>query len=162
MLNNDSDPHMTDPRVSALHYEQLRPLHPGRLSELLMYRFESGEFGQLIRSAGFCQLATRPEMTLQWDHVRRTISFHLASAWDVGSTTNRTGASTHTDTASDPGGLELLAIGEDLAFIGLDLDHDRLVPALDEVALSDDELAAGPGAWRHYPDPFPSHETAAD
>lgn len=57
---------------------------------------------------------------------------------------------------------ELLAIGQDLALIGIHLDPDRLVAALDDAALSDAELAAGPGAWAAFPDPFPTWQTAGD
>lgn len=145
LLNGNSDPHMTDPRVSALRYEQLRPLHPLRLKSLLDGRIEARGFGHVVRSSGFCRLATRPQHTLQWDHVGRTIAFHLAAIDD--------GVNS---------GSELLAVGQDLAFIGLDLDHEALRQALDEAALTDEELAAGPTAWAQFVDPFPTLSPARD
>ncbi|MGO1507655.1 MAG: GTP-binding protein [Microbacterium sp.] len=143
VLNGDADPHMTDPRVGAFRYEQLRPFHPQRLSDVLMHRFDTGEFGQVVRSAGFCRLASRPRTVLQWDHVGRTIAFHIASE-------------SHEQDA------ELLAVGQDLAFIGLDLDRAALAAALDQAALTDEELTAGPAAWARYADPFPASVTADD
>lgn len=141
VLNGDFDPHMTAPRVTSLHYEQLRPLHPERLASALT-RIEEGRFGTVIRSAGFCRLATRPGVTASWDHVGRMISF--------------------APLANDGDGDELLALGQDLAVVGLDLDVAALSSALDAAALSDDELAAGPVSWLGFSDPFPAWELQDD
>ncbi|WP_308122740.1 GTP-binding protein [Microbacterium marinilacus] len=144
-LNDDFDPHMTDPRVSAFRYEQVRPLHPGRFKQLLDDRIEPGEFGDVLRSAGFCRLATRASIVAQWEHVGRVISLNPLAI---------------DDRLEDEE--ELLALGQDLAFVGLDLDHDGLVTALDEAALTDAEIAAGPTAWGMLPGPFPAWAKAAD
>lgn len=145
LLNGNFDSHMTDHRVSAFRYEQVRPLHPGRFKRLLDDRIEPGEFGVLVRSAGFCRLATRPQVVAQWEHVGRVISLSPLAT---------------DDRLEDDE--ELLALGQDLAFIGIRLDRDGLVAALDEAALTDQELAAGPAAWTAFPDPFPVWATAPD
>lgn len=144
VLNGDFAPHMTDPRVSAFRYEQVRPLHPGRLMTLLD-RIEDGEFGVLVRSAGFCRLATRPHVTAQWEHAGQMFSLNPLAG---------------DDRLTDDE--ELLAVGQDLALIGLRLDPDRLTAALDDAALTDAELAAGPTAWAGFSDPFPAWQTADD
>ncbi|MBK0419600.1 GTP-binding protein [Leucobacter sp. CSA1] len=148
ILNEDFSPHMTDPRVGAFRYENLRPMHPERLSRLLDDRVARGAFGTVVRSAGFCRLATRPGITGQWEHVGQMFSLHPlandADAW-----------------AGDEDD-EVLAVGQDIAFIGLDLDRPALVTALDEATLTDEEFAAGPSAWASYPDPFPVSQTAID
>ena len=144
ILNADFAPHMTDRRVGALRYEHVRPLHPGRLSALLD-RIEAGEFGLVIRSAGFCRLATRPQMIAHWEHVGRTISlFPLADDGRLGDDE------------------ELLAIGQDLAVIGIDLHHRALSAAMDAAALDDAEFAAGPVAWSAFADPFPAWQAVPD
>ncbi|MGK9219749.1 MULTISPECIES: GTP-binding protein [unclassified Microbacterium] len=143
VLNDGHAPHMTDARVSALRYEALRPFHPGRLAALLDGPVDAGVFGTVLRSAGFCRLATRPHVTAHWEHVGRMLSFQpLATDDDLG--------------VDD----ELLAAGQDLAFIGLDLDRAGIVAALDAACLTDDEFAAGPEAWADLPDPFPAWEGA--
>lgn len=143
VLNDDHAPHMTDPRVSALRYEALRPFHPARLAALLDGRIESGDFGTVLRSAGFCRLATRPGTVAHWEHVGRMLSFQpLATDADLG--------------ADD----ELLAGGQDLAFLGLDLDGHALCAALDAACLTDDEVAAGRAAWALLDDPYPAWEEA--
>jgi len=74
LLNDEHRPHMRDIRVSAFRYEQLRPFHPGRLHQLLQDQFPGGDFGAVLRSAGFCRLATRPGIVGSWDHVGQMIS----------------------------------------------------------------------------------------
>ncbi|RLP77288.1 hypothetical protein D9V32_02210 [Mycetocola tolaasinivorans] len=151
ILNDDADPHMTDPRVSTLHYQQLRPLHPGRLRQLLDDRVEPGEFGLVARSAGFCRFATRPGETMRWEHVGCTIAFQILQAND-----HLVGVDDH------PAAADVISVGQDLAFIGLDLDLDALTRALDEAALTDAELEAGPATWALFPDPFPTYSPAED
>lgn len=145
VLNERFDPHMTDPRVTAFRYESVRPLHPGRLQVLLDERIEPGEFGRVVRSSGFCRFATRPYRLARWDHVGRMISFSPMPEHDV----------------SEPDE-EILAVGQDLAIIGVDLDASRLVDALDSVALTDEELIAGPQVWSSFLDPFPAWPAVAD
>ncbi|WP_295011656.1 GTP-binding protein [uncultured Microbacterium sp.] len=145
LLNESFDPPLTDPRVSALRYEQVRPLHPGRLAHLLDARIEPGEFGTVVRSAGFCRLASRGGIVAQWEHVGSVISL------------NPVAVDARLDDAD-----EMLSLGQDLAFVGIDLDRDGLVAALDEAALTDAELAEGPEAWARFADPFPTWATASD
>lgn len=145
LLNGGFDPHMTDRRVSTLVYEQIRPLHPGRLQRLLDERIEPGEFGRVVRSAGFFRLATRPGVVGRWEHVGRVISLDPAAV-----------------DAAPSGEDDLLALGQELAFIGIDLDRAGLASALDDAALSDDEIASGPALWAGFADPFPAWATAAD
>lgn len=45
---------------------------------------------------------------------------------------------------------------QELVFIGQNVDEARLRAELDACLLSDAELAAGPEAWRRYPDAFPA------
>ncbi|WCM55102.1 hypothetical protein [Microbacterium sp. EF45047] len=52
--------------------------------------------------------------------------------------------------------------GQDIGFIGLDLDAPALLAALDGAALDDAELAAGPREWCTYPDPFPAWHVVPD
>lgn len=144
LINDRFDPHMTDPRVTAFRYESVRPLHPGRLQVLLDERIEPGEFGRVVRSSGFCRFATRPYRLARWDHVGRMISFAPMPDDDVAGPDE-----------------EVVALGQDLGIIGVDLDRARLVEALDGVALTDEELIAGPQVWSSFLDPFPAWPTVA-
>jgi G3E family GTPase len=138
LLNDEFAPQHRHSRVSALRYEQMRPFHPRRLARALQSHEALGR-GRLLRSVGFCRLCSRPHITAQWGQVGG--SFSLTPA-----------ALDSRLTAAD----EPLALGQDLALIGLDLDLRQLAEALDAAALTDAELLAGPEAWRTYPDPFPA------
>lgn len=139
LLNDDHEPHMTDSRVTSLRYQSVRPFHPKRLERLLDDRIEAHAFGTVLRSAGFCRLATRPTVTAHWEHVGSMLSLPAVSD--------------DADLGDDD---EMLAPGQDIAIIGLDLDPAGLLRAFDEAVLTDAEFAAGPDAWARYEDPFPS------
>lgn len=135
VLNAEFDPHVTGGGVTAFRYEQLRPFHPERLRLLLESGFEHLH-GQLIRSAGLCRIATRPGVTAKWDQIGSRIAFQPLAP----------------DGAED----DPLSIGQEIAFIGIELRPESLTAALDSCVLTDDELAEGPSAWQRYPDPLPS------
>ncbi len=132
VLNRTHDPYMTDRRVSAVRYEQLRPFHPGRLVRALD-EVDSGRFGLVLRSAGFCRLATRAHILARWEQV--------GSAMWIDPLTTR---------------MDAAATGQDLALFGLDLRAAGLVSALDAAVITDDELALGPEGWRRFADPLPA------
>ncbi|MGA7149485.1 MAG: GTP-binding protein [Microbacterium sp.] len=131
-LNDEHDPHMTDRRVTTLRYEQPRPFHPGRLS-IALNELESGRLGTILRSAGFCRLATRAGVLARWDHVGSAIWIDPLTA-DV----------------------EAATTAQDLSFMGLDLDVHGIREVLDTAAVTDDELTAGPAVWRRFADPLPA------
>ncbi|WP_102192958.1 GTP-binding protein [Microbacterium aurantiacum] len=131
-LNDEHDPYMTDPRVTTLRYEQQRPFHPARLSAALN-DIDAGAYGTVLRSAGFCRLATRPGILARWDHVGSAIWIDPLS--------------------SD---IETATTAQDISLTGLNLDPGGLRRALDVAALTDDELTAGPAAWRRFADPLPA------
>ncbi|MFC7431051.1 MULTISPECIES: GTP-binding protein [unclassified Agrococcus] len=135
VLNGDHDPHMTDRRVSAMRFEHVRPLHPARLVQALD-ALGSGRHGAVVRSAGFVALATRPGRVGWWDQAAGSFALHALDA-----------------DPDDP-----VAVGQDLAIIGVDLDRSGIAAALAAAALDDDELAAGPAAWARYADPLPAWE----
>lgn len=141
LLNDEHRPHMSDIRVSAFRYEQLRPFHPGRLHRFLETRFGTGEFGAVVRSAGFCRLATRPGIVGSWDQVGQMISLEPLAR------------------DAHPSG-QLLALGQDIAIIGIDLDAASLTAALDATAISDAEFLTAGADWSRFADPFPRWTTA--
>lgn len=143
LLNGDFAPQFEDPRITAVRYEQLRPLHPGRIQEVICRYTHSCDRGMLLRSAGFVHMATRAHITAHWNQVGGSLSLFPA-AFD------------HQLSAED----EPLAFGQDLALIGIDLDTDRLTEDLDWAALTNLELAQGPTLWATFPDPFPEWRTA--
>lgn len=135
-LNDEHDPYMRDNRVMTLRYEQLRPFHPARLSDALD-RLDEGAAGRLVRSAGFCRLASRPGILARWEHVGSAMWIEPLGADDG-----------------------RMGLGQEIAFTGLDLSAPKLAHVLDQAAVTDDELAAGPSAWATFDDPLPAWPAA--
>lgn len=135
-LNNEHDPYMRDNRVSTLRYEQVRPFHPARLQTALD-RLDDGAAGRLVRSAGFCRVASRPGILARWEHAGSAMWIE-----PIGTDDGRMG------------------LGQEIAFTGLDLSAPKLRHVLDLAALTDDELAAGPEAWARFEDPLPAWPAA--
>lgn len=130
-LDQEHDPYMTDRRVTTFRYEQLRPFHPQRLTPALD-EIASRRWGTVIRSVGFCRLATRPTLLGRWEQAGSAMWIEPIPPDD-----------------------SLSAIGQEIALTGWDLDVRSLVALLDDAALTDEEFAAGPAAWRNYTDPLP-------
>lgn len=143
LLQGHHHPRHTDRRVGSLHYQQLRPFHPARLRTLLDERLDPREFGTVIRSAGFCRIATRASTLARWDHVGQVCSIDPVTPAEAPETAVR-----------------MASTGQDLAFFGLDLRVEALRSALDDAALTDAELTAGPSTWTRFADPFPAWKSA--
>lgn len=137
-LNDEHDPYMTDPRVSTLRYERLRPFHPSRLT-VALDEIDSGRFGLLLRSAGFCRIATRPGILARWSQVGSAMWIDPQDA-----------------------GTEAAFTAQDIALTGLDLMAGAVMAKLDEALLTDAELEAGAAAWVAFPDPLPDWPTLAE
>lgn len=143
VLNSEFQPPARPGGVRACRFEQARPFHPQRLQAVLGAALGERCWGRIVRSAGFAKLASRPYVTAHWDQAGTLLTLSPLSV--------------------DPlpgGGAELLALGQDLAFIGFDLDEAGLCNALDRAVLTDAELLAGPMAWLEYRDEFPAWDSA--
>jgi G3E family GTPase len=140
VLNGDHAPSFADPRVSTLRYTSPVPFHPRRVLELLQGGWSHGDFGAIIRSAGFCRFATRPGVTGFWDQAGGSIGIEPAAR----------------DTLDGP-----LSAGQDLAITGFALDAAALTAALDACTLRPDELLAGPELWAKLVDPLPEWQPRA-
>ncbi len=114
--------------ISSLTYTAARPFHPQRLAEALE------QLRGLLRSKGFCWIASRSELAAIWSQAGPNLVFEPAAWWSS---------------------LEVPA-GQEIVFIGIKLNRDHIRALLDRALLTDAELAAGPQAWDNYPDPFPA------
>ncbi|MFI9401894.1 GTP-binding protein [Nocardia sp. NPDC052316] len=114
--------------IRSLTYTADRPFHPLRLSEAL------GELRGLLRSKGFCWIASRATLAAIWSQAGPNLVFEPAAWWSA---------------------LEVPA-GQEIVFIGIKLDRDKVRALLDNALLTDAEFAAGPAEWAGYPDPFPA------
>ncbi|MGK8520953.1 GTP-binding protein [Nocardia asteroides] len=116
--------------IRSLTYTADRPFHPLRLSEAL------DQLRGLLRSKGFCWIASRSTLAAVWSQAGPNLVFEPAAWWSS---------------------LEVPP-GQEIVFIGIELDCDKVRALLDAALLTDAEFAEGPGAWAGYPDPFPAWE----
>jgi G3E family GTPase len=113
--------------IRSLTYRADRPFHPLRLEHALK------DMRGVMRSKGFCWIASRPDIAALWSQAGPNLAIDPAQYWR---------------TADMPPGQEIV-------FIGVKLDIARLRHEFDAALLTDAEMAAGEANWGTYPDPFP-------
>jgi G3E family GTPase len=105
-----------------------RPFHPLRLSNAL------DELRGLLRSKGFCWIATRPSIAAIWSQAGPNLVIEPAQYWST--------------TELEP--------SQAIVLIGVRLDKAKLTRLLEAALSTDAELAEGERAWQAYPDPLPA------
>jgi len=137
--------------ISSFSYRRHRPFHPQRFWDLIR-----SEWAGVVRSKGFFWLASRMEFVGEWSQAGGICRHQAAGLWWA--------AVEDADWPSDEAyRLEILKRWQppygdrrqELVFIGMNMDEADIVRRLDACLLDDDELAAGPLAWRKLRDPFP-------
>lgn len=125
-LNGDHVPETEEYGISSTLFRADRPFHPGRLWHLITERFDSGEFGTVLRSKGFFTLAGRPGVTGLWSQAGSVARFEPAGISEAGTPGQR---------------------AQELVFIGTELEPAALHSALEDCLLD--------GEWSGGEDPFP-------
>ncbi|QDV62051.1 zinc metallochaperone GTPase ZigA [Crateriforma conspicua] len=150
--------------ISHFVYRHDRPFHPQRLSTAMNEGFGSGQpLDGVLRSKGLMWIASRNDWAYDWSHAGCSIRMDPAGYWWAAAPADEW-----------PEEEEIIAeikakiVGaygdrhQELVFIGHAMDQNRIIEALDECLLDDDEFAQGPEAWAEYDDPFPQIELQTD
>ncbi len=147
--------------LSSFVYRARVPFHPERLWALI----GDGDTWQgVLRSKGFFWLATRMAVSGLWSHAGGSASCEGAGPWYAELPESEwpedadDRAQIREDFAEPWGDRR-----QELAFLGAELDHERLRALLDSALLTPQEMAQGPEAWARWDDPFPDwsgHEPA--
>ncbi len=114
--------------ISSMTFRADRPFHPNRLARAL------GQMTRILRSKGFCWIASRPNIAAIWSQACPNLVIEPAQYW----------SSTE------------IAPGQEIVFIGVKLDRDRVQELLTGALLTDMELSAGEEAWVSFDDPLPA------
>jgi G3E family GTPase len=128
-LAGEHTPETEEYGITSFVLRERRALHPQRLDRFLDHGFPG-----LIRAKGYLWLATRPEWAVAYSRAGKIASVEPVGRW----------AEPYDDRINE------------VVFIGLDMDQASIEEAFSYCVLTDGEAAAGPGAWRDYPDPFPA------
>ncbi|OBC04511.1 cobalamin biosynthesis protein CobW [Mycobacterium sp. 852013-50091_SCH5140682] len=113
--------------IGSMTFRADRPFHPHRLAAAL------DQITGLLRSKGFCWIASRPSIAAIWSQAGPNLVIEPAQFWSRTEVTP----------------------GQEIVFIGVRIDRDGLEALLRDALLTDDELASGEQAWLRYPDPLP-------
>ena len=142
--------------ISSFNYTARRPFNPEKFYHFL---HNTEQFGKLIRSKGYFWLATRPLFCAQWSQAGGIAHYGFAGMFYK--------AIPKKDWPTDP---ELLAdinskwvepfgdMRQELVFIGLSLNKQAMIEALDDCLLPEEAVLKGKDFWKTYNDPFPIWE----
>ncbi|QNJ92888.1 GTP-binding protein [Mycolicibacterium fluoranthenivorans] len=114
--------------IASMTFRADRPFHPQRLASALE------QMRGLLRSKGFCWIASRPSIAAIWSQAGPNLVIEPAQYW----------SSTE------------IAPGQEIVFIGVRIDRDRIDALLREALLTDAELRVGEQHWTGFPDPLPA------
>lgn len=139
--------------ITSFVYRSRRPFHPARLHRFM---FDKPLLAGLLRSKGFCWLATRPKWVAYWSQAGRVTELSPRGGWWVDLPRDRwpADAAERADILADFEG-EFGDCRQELVFIGRRLDEAAVRAALDACLVTDAEFAGGPEAWSHLRDTLP-------
>ena len=144
--------------IGSFSYEARRPFNPEKFHQFL---HTTEKFGKLLRSKGYFWLATRPQLAGQWSQAGGIASYGFAGMfWK---------AIPEKDWPDDEDYLASIKkqwvepfgdMRQELVFIGQGLDQSKMIEALDECLLSEEEVLKGKSYWSTLSDPFPAWNQA--
>jgi len=157
VLRGERQPETAEYGITNFVYRARKPFHPGRFWAFIQ---DKPLLKGLLRSKGFCWIATRPDWIGLWSQAGRVaeLSPH-AVWWDAvpqdewpDDPESRVGIASHFEG-------EYGDRRQELVFIGHKLDESAIHAALDACLLTDDERAGGPTVWATIRDPLPEWST---
>ena len=153
VLRGEGQPETAEYGITSFVYRARRPLHPERFWEFInKKRLLKG----LLRSKGFCWIATRPDWIGLWSQAGQVAEFSPHAVW-----WDTVPQDEWPDDPESRMGIVCQFEGEygdrrqELVFIGRKLDEAAIRAALDACLLTDDEMTGGPEAWMTFADPLP-------
>lgn len=153
VLRGEEQPETEEYGITSFVFNARRPLHPKRFFSFVNKKnLPRG----LLRSKGFCWIATRNDMVGLWSQAGQIaeLSPH-AFWWDTVPSSEwpddpETLASIKNQFSGEYGDRR-----QELVFIGRKMDEAKIRTALNACLLTDEEMMGGPGKWASFPDPLP-------
>jgi G3E family GTPase len=148
-LNEEHTPETEAYGISSFVYRRRRPFHPERLMNWLEHWPE-----EVIRAKGFFWLASRNDMAGLISQAGSSITIQAAGEWIAAYSEEERKQILLDDPEllekwQEPFGDRLTEI----VFIGIQMNHDKLVQSLDQCLLTDKEMDED---WTKFYDPLPS------
>lgn len=144
--------------ISSFVYRARRPFHPQRFDKLLRRGLKG-----LLRSKGFFWLASRMDVAGFWSQAGGAARIEAGGRWMAS-----VPQADWPDDAAERD--EIMQLWEppfgdrrqELVFIGIKMNQNRIITALNACLLTEEELALGAQAWADFPDPFGEWNTASE
>ena len=153
-MRGEHVPETAESGISSFSYEARRPFNPEKFYNFL---HNTQQFGKLIRSKGYFWLATRPQYAGQWSQAGGIARYGFAGLfWK---------AVPKKDWPTDEEYLENIKktwvepfgdMRQELVFIGQELQKEKIIAALDDCLLKEEEVLKGRSYWDTLEDPFPA------
>ena len=151
-LNGEHIPETEEYGIASFVYRRRRPFHPKRLMDAI----DAGLKG-VVRSKGYLWIASRPQYTGVWSQAGSSLQIDRAGYWFTAIGNERWPEDPETrEWIEELWDDEVGDCRQEIVFIGVEMDRDRLEASLDAALVNDEELAEGPHAWAGYEDPLPS------
>lgn len=145
--------------ITSMTFRSDRPFNAERLWALM--DGESTFFAPILRSKGFVWIASRANEVLEWSQAG--VAIHLSPSgywWDALPLPDWNVGPEELADAQEALREAFGERGQTLVLIGQRLDEAEIRRTLEACLLTDEEMAAGPDAWRTYADPIPSDAEA--
>lgn len=141
--------------IKSFVFRARRPMHPNRFWEFVKESMDAG----IVRAKGFLWLATRHHDIGVYSQAGRSTTLSFGGHWYASSPSDQW--------PQDPEArAEILADWDkkwgdrrqELVFIGVNIEVDRLTERLESCLLDDSEMETGVTEWRRLPDSLPNWE----
>ena len=150
VLRGEEQPETEEYGIGSFVYRARRPFHPQGFWDYL-----HADWGTVLRSKGLFWLASRHDQVGIWSQAGGLGRTEPGGLWWASAPQSEWPDDLEERMAvhavwQEPWGDRR----QEIVIIGMDLDRATITAHLDVCLLDDSELAAGPDAWQHYPDPF--------
>ena len=139
--------------ISSFSYEARRPFHPAKFHSFL---HNTNQFGKLIRSKGYFWLASRPQYAGQWSQAGGIARHGFAGLfWKAVPKKDWPTEEVYLDSIKKSWVEPFGDMRQELVFIGQNLDKNKIIAALNNCLLKEEEVLRGRDYWLELEDPFP-------
>ncbi|GIV64734.1 MAG: GTP-binding protein [Bellilinea sp.] len=151
-LNGEHIPETEEYGIKSFVYRARRPFHPQRFFNLI----HGNTLQQVLRAKGTFWLASRFWRAGHLQKTGRFLAFGAGPVWIAAMPANERPQTpeikAYYERYWDP---EVGDCRQELVFIGINVDEERVRSDLDDALLNDDEMRQGPEQWQRFSDPFP-------
>jgi len=150
--------HGTHYGITSFVYKRRKPFHPKRLYDLLDKSIEG-----VMRSKGYSWLATRHNRMAEWNNAGKLYRIEGGGPWFDCNMRFKMALKTHPELLNQPQVQDILKDfvkpwgdrRQEIVVIGAGISEAEITKLLDACLLSDEEMKAGPEAWKKLDDPLP-------